>query len=239
MVNKWKHRVLTLCLSCVLLLSAIADGADGFERLTLQIATEEPAPLPMEPIPITISVFNSTENPILGYPVIRPNAGFLKIFVASEAERFKQFKTADWPFVLVPSPKKRTPLEPGYRNEVSGFLYFASPAAPHRFDPNALMEQHLLPSPGIYRVKATLKDRYSNQTIESNVITIEVQEPTGENSLAYDFLKEQSYPYFLMSTFGRHWSKRDQAAIRKKEKFLSRFPNSGYARYVYYSLGRT
>lgn len=208
--------------------------------MTLEISTESLQVLPIEPIPFTVSIFNNTNGFIRGVPVILPNAGYIKIFIAVGEGPFELFRTADWPLANVLPPKKEPkPLKPGYNRQVNGFLYFARRAVYPGSDPKDFVKQHLLGEPGVYRIKTVLTDRLSKKTIESNILTIKVTQPVGQDALAYEFLKSQRSPYFLLRTFGSGSSKQQQKVITEQENFLSQFPDSRYARYVKYSLGNT
>lgn len=221
----------------------MAQGADGFEQLTLKIATGAKGVLPLEPIPITITLSNATRNPIRAHTVIAPNAGFLEIYVATGNRPFEKFRTGDWPYALVALEERQ--LEPGEVHAVSGYLYYG-----HAANPDKEKGRYLLSSPGIYRIKAVLKDAGGKEQIESNILAVEAKTPTGDDINAYEFLKGLqntkdkdtdgklvSYVSFLISGAQRNPTARQQKVMEKQEKFLAAFPNSRYSRYVCYSLG--
>lgn len=220
----------------------IAFGAAGFEQLTLEIAAKQHAFLPMEPIFITITLSNKTNATIMGHTVIEQGTDFLEIYVATkEGEPFKKWREAS---LVVPSMERfeGCEIKPGYKKQVTAKLYGTSPPsniAPEKYDPNEIIKCYLLPYPGTYRIKATLKNISGKGIIESNVITIEAIQPAGQDAAAYDFLKTISHPLFLTSSFSRHSSKYEQKVLAKQEDFLSQFPDSHYSRYMSYSLGLT
>lgn len=213
-----------------------------FGQLTLEVACGRRKVLPMEPIPITITLGNETGKPIRGHSVIDPGVGYLEIYVAKAGEAFERFQSTNWPAWAMERPRPSV-LESGYRRSISTYLYYAHPA-------NLEKEHHgryLFESPGTYRIKAVLKDIDGENTIESNILAIRVKEPRGKDAAAYKFLKglrgisdrHVSYGNFLMKTLGRHYHPRKQKVLDKKEEFISKFPRSRYARYARYSLGLT
>ena len=118
-------------------------------------------------------------------------------------------------------------------------MYFAQSTVPHRLDPNSFSKQHLLPEPGGYQIKAVLKSLDNQGKIESNILTVRVLQPTGENALAYEYMRNIRKPYFLMRIFGGGRRGKTRQFISAQEDFLRQFPTSKYARYVNYSLGHT
>jgi len=216
-----------------------AQELSDFEQLTLEITTNVQEVLPIEPMPITITLSNNTEKPITGHNQIDPGTGFLKIYVAKADKPFEQFHSSDRPSLT--GIRGDDVLKPGYRTSFSGYFFYAHPA-------NVDKEKHgqyLFEEPGIYRIKATFEDMEGESKIESNVMTVEAKQPTGQDAAAYEFLKnlreEQDedvyYGNFLLTTFGRNITPRKQKVLDKKEEFLSRFPKSRYSRYLCYSLG--
>ena len=233
------------CVVVLMLLSHMASASNDFSQLTFQISTQSPTAFPMEPIPVTISLSNNTDSSIWACPAIRPdpanttpNTGICEIFVRSEDSEFEFFPTADW--ICISNEKKSVELVPGFKRQVTGFLYFAQPTLPHSFDPNNFSKQHLLPAPGNYQIKAVLnsRDRPPGR-IESNILTIKVLQPEGVNGLAYEYMKSVRKPYFLMRIFGQVGRGKKAYFVSAQEDFLERFPDSKYARYVKYSLGLT
>ncbi len=233
MRQNWKWKVLLFSVACVLCTRIMAQGADGFEQLTLKIATGAKGVLPLEPLPFTITLSNATPNPVRGHTAIAPGRGFLEIYVATGKRPFERFGDTSWGAGSGEVTERQ--LKPGELHAVSGYLYYAHAARPSREK-----GRYLLPSPGIYRIKAVLKDKSGKEQIESNILAVEAKTPTGDDINAYKFLKglQQNtdkggrlrYPAFLM--YGRY-----QKMIEKKEEFLAAFPNSRYSRYVCYSLG--
>jgi len=216
-----------------------AQESHGFEDLTLEISTTMEEVLPMEPMPISITLSNETASAIKGHTQVDPGIGLTKTYAAKGDGPFVEFKSSDW--LLITGIGAEEVIKPGFHESVSGYLFYARP------DPigKGTRGQYLFESPGTYRLKATFTDLSGEATIESNVLTIRVKEPTGPNAAAYEFLRSLSQdktpnlPYgdFLLRTFGRSITSESQKVLDRKEEFVSRFPDSEYAKYVYYSLG--
>jgi len=216
-----------------------AQQTRGFEDLTLEISTALEEVLPMEPMPISITLSNRTASAIRGHTQIDPGIGLTKIYAAKGDGSFAEFKSSDWPLLTAIGVEEV--INPGFRKSVSGYLFYAHP------DPMGKRKrgQYLFEAPGVRQIKATLVDFAGEATIESNVLTIRVKEPIGPDAPAYEFLRSigqartANLPYgdFLLTTFGRSMTSESQRVREEKEEFISRFPDSQYAKYVYYSLG--
>lgn len=230
-----KYTAIVLSIMHVLSAGTIAEPVGDFKELTLEIATTVREVLPMEPMPITITLSNNTETPITGHTQINPGIGAVTIYVAKGNQSFEQFHSADW--VLLTGIRGEVVLKPGFRKSVSGYLFYAHPANLDKENRG----RYLFESPGIYRIKATFDDMNGESRIESNVLTVEAKQPTGEDAAAYRFLKDLQdsqekdvyYGNFLLADFA------GQKVLQKQEEFISKFPDSRYSRCLYYSLGLT
>jgi len=231
-----------IALFCIVL----THGAPGmcrdvgnFKGLTIAIGATVQDILPVEPLPITFTLSNNTANPIAGHVQINPGTGFVQIYVARDDQPFELFHSADW--ASSTGVYARDILPPGFQTSVRGYLFYAHLAGMDKGERG----RYLFESPGTYRLKATFADLDGEATIESNVLTIRVKEPTGPDTPAYEFLRSlgqartANLPYgdFLLTTFGRSMTSESQRVREEKEEFISRFPDSQYAKYVYYSLG--
>jgi len=235
------HDLRWVCATAVALCvvnAAMATPEPGpFEALTLKISVEHKDLLPMEPFQITISFANETDRPVSGHTGIEPGVGFLKIYFSTGDGPFEDVGSGGWP--VAESLVKKTQFAPGWKHTLTAILYgYVQTAGPDRGEPRYLFE-----APGTGRIKATFQDLDGKKGIESNVLTIEARQPVGEDARAYAFLKNLheredkdargrpiSYHGFLMGS--------GLPEIEaKQEEFLSKFPNSRYARYLYWSLG--
>jgi hypothetical protein len=206
-----------------------AAGGEGFEGLTLRLSSVTPRLLPMQPLQISIRLSNETEQDITTHSQIAPNQGYLELRVASGDGAYERFRTADWPVASGGGPER--PMRPGDFVERRGHLYFGWDRAGEKAKP-----RYLTPEPGTYRIKAVLRDM-ENRTIESEAMVITAEEPVGIERKAYEFIKEVTEPMCLMD--GLVGSRREQLIAAKQEEFLSKYPSSRYAVYMYLNLGIT
>jgi hypothetical protein len=168
---------------------------------------------------------------------IAPNQSKTEIFVRFEDGDYKLFQSADWAMANITLQDE--PIWPGFKNEVNGYLYWSLPLKSSREDPNQILDRYLLPRPGQYKLQARLRSLDGKDQILSNVLEIHVQEPTDTDALAYDTLIQLKYPFFLMSINGTGEKPSERVLLTCQEKFLADHPQSQYAQYLEYTLGRT
>jgi len=201
---KYSYNRQVVLLYCFVMLLAgccpLAYGAGKFTELSFTITTDSVDVLPLVPIPITLSLANNTDHTILACSAIAPNSSKTEIYVQYEDSGYRLFKTVDWPMATV--RLQNSPLWVGHKEGVSGYLYFSQPRLLPGRDPNDILDQHLLPGPGLYSLKASLRSLDGKEMIESNVLTLHVQEPSGADALAYWDLQKMKLPYFPLSTRG-------------------------------------
>jgi hypothetical protein len=216
--------------------------ANSLQSLTLKILVDQKEILPLEPVQVTLSLANETDTAILARTIFSHSVGGpLQVFIAAGDGPFQTFDPSDWPIVDYLTNPKGTTFAPGWKDTVSAVLYDTRSGDPDKTDQPW---RFVLPNPGTWRVKATLKDLDGKQQIESNIVTFKAVEPVGEDAQAYAFLKglqnrkdkdergrHVSYSGFLTSSYLPH-------VETLQEEFLAKFPNSRYARYLYYTLGR-
>ena len=228
-------------LGVLLLLGAAAANADSrgdegplpptpgnFADLTFQITTPKGPLLPLEPMPLTIRLANRTPQAVLGHRVSAPDGNLFKIHVASKGKPFGEFPSMDSAWQPLMMSQSRRVLEPGFEEVVRGFLCFAA-------RPDDKTGRYLLPSPGDYRVKATLTNLDRTVTIESNVLDITVAVPQGGDIAAYGYLRAVPDRAFLI--FSRPVERRDGPVFTGMQTFINRFPASRYAVYAYWRMG--
>jgi hypothetical protein len=200
----------------------------NFADLTFQITTSKGPLLPLEPMTLTIRLANRTPQAVLGHRVSAPDGNLFKIHVASKGKPFEEFPSMDSAWQPLVMSQSRRVLEPGFEEVVRGFLCFAA-------RPDDKTGRYLLPSPGDYRVKATLTNLDRTVTIESNVLDVSVAVPQGEDAAAYDYLRAVPHRAFLM--FSHPVERRDGPEFTGMQTFIDKFPTSRYAVYAYWRMG--
>ena len=204
------------------------------EGLTLEISTDIKEIIPIEPLPVTITILNKTDKIIKAFSVaIDPSFGLTRFYVSKKNQPFEVFRAADWPSESI--GRLECSLKPGYRQSVDRYLFYANPKD---FEKNK-RGQYLFEEAGHYRIKAIYTDPKINKSIESNVLSIEVKEPKGEDASAYKFIKNMQddksnkvfYSNFLLMPY-------DEMKLQEKQiEFIMKFPDSEYTRFLYYTLG--
>jgi hypothetical protein len=208
---------------------ADAQGVGTFDQLTLHLASPTTKVLPMEPLPITITLSNQTASTVRGLVFLHPAYGLMSFKVARNGGPFEPFAATDWG--RKSGARRERSLAPGFRQEESVYLYHSQASKSE-----GRKAAYLFESPGIYRIQAILSDGDGEKEIESDLLDIQVEEPTGSDAEACRFLKDlprqPDYDAFLLN---------DDASgevMVKQRVFLDSFPTSRYARYVRLALGQ-
>jgi hypothetical protein len=187
-----------------------------FTDLTFEISVPTQTLLPLQPIPIVLKQSNRTNQAVLGYKSI----GFGKIPVYLYVQ-----KSGSDEKTLI---SQLTPLSSltEYKNiEISPN---ASYTAKEWITLGLNMD---FPEPGTYEIQAVLANADRTQFIESNKVSIEIQEPTGSDREAYNLIKNSPSKEYLFS--GAQFNK----VKNTLEAITTRFPNSVYAKGSSFVLG--
>ena len=209
--------------SLLIAFSEVAAAAPGLEGLTLQITSTQDAIYPMEPICLTITLGNESQQPVLAHDMIEPNTGYVSFYVAGEDGRFHLHESGNSPVVSGDANMRELP--PGYKRSVRTHLWHGTTAnSPFR---------SLFPAPGQYVLKAKFASIDGGSKIESNIVKVRVVEPEARDEEAWRYLKNHE----LENHYTLFGSTDDPKKIGKIEDFMERFPDSRYAVYGHYSLG--
>lgn len=215
-------------LSLVLLLSLFGNKAQNlqaqqsdsevrpFTDLTLEITTTKDSLLPLQPIPIVIKLSNKTSQPILGYNSIR--FGLVPLYLYAR----KSGETEKTPIVPVTAIRTLT----DYRG-----VKIAAGETREWKDWLTLRLNEYFAKPGNYQLQLVLVSPDGSQRIESNMLDIEILEPTEINREVHNLIKNNSTPEDLFS--GVDFNK----AKSTLEIIATKFPNSGYSKSANFLLG--
>jgi hypothetical protein len=212
--------------------TAFAQDVGTFDQLTLRLASPVTKVLPMEPFIVWVALSNQTTRTIKGLVFLHPSYGFVSFKVARNNGPFEPFQP--FPFQDRRNDSRigrEESLAVGYRRAEVAYLSHAEAA-----ELKGGRSAHLFESPGTYRIKAILHDGNKQGETESNVLEVRVDEPTGLNARAYQFLKglpsEPAYNGFLVNDGA------SGTAQEKQVEFMKTFPDSRYAGYIRWTLGR-
>lgn len=216
--------LLFLCLQGIVLnraqtqqVAQTESEARPFTDLTLEISAPKRSLLPLQPVPVVIKQSNKTSKSVLGYDMVGFDYCPISLYVrrVGDAEKVR--------ISMLTTLRKLTrytnvEVAPGASYEAKEWI--------------TLGLNWYLPEPGNYELQAVLRNDDQTQSIESNVINIEIKQPTGEDRAAYNLIKNSSAPESLFS---------DEDFDKKKntlETIKNKFPNSPYAPDSLYVLGK-
>lgn len=191
---------------------------DNFNDLKLSIATLKGGFLPLEPIPIVVTISNPTDHIVVGHTAIGLSSGFIEVYVAKEKDEPRK--------ILVLSPGLGQPLVRSREIEPD-----EAETLPQ------LLTMHLdkvFPEPGMYHVEALFYDAAYRQSVRSNKIKIHILQPSGKNARALNFIRNKEYG---QSFFSGEGYAADENFVQDLEQFAAEFGDTPYADYAVYLLG--
>lgn len=223
-------RHMTLVLSCLFAITLTSSAsvtyyqqnteqALPFSYLTLTTATPKEEYLLLEPIPITLTVSNETQRPILGHTALEFTNKFVELLVTKESGETR--KAHDQSVFSILSPREPTRL--------------IAPGERHQVDQTLLL--HLgedFPRAGTYKIQAVLKDVLGNEQIQSNFITIRIVEPRGRDRAALQYIAASRNASNFFTGVGFSNSEESR---RVWEDFVASFGESQYGDHAAFKLG--
>ncbi|MDO8586131.1 MAG: hypothetical protein Q7T82_03745 [Armatimonadota bacterium] len=208
-------------------LPAYAQRLGGFEELGLEIEAPSARILPMEAVPLTVTLRNRQDHPVVGHEFL--DSPYLKVYLAPEGAPFAQVRVYPGLDSSVIMQEVQMPI--GYKLSHDVVLWYGETQEGEG--------KAMFPLPGSYLLKVGLSSVDYKTSIESNTLTIRVVTPTGADSAAWACLKQESagdqidsFLFFVPSAPDRRAERR-----RKLEDFALRFSASKYAAYAWYTVG--
>jgi hypothetical protein len=231
-------------------------------QLTLTLTTPVHDVLPLEPVPVVFTLANNTEAPVAISAAMVPVWDVLTIRVALKGRGSDVFRPSE--LSISGTNGKPFILKPGARQNARGYLYYN-----YFEGQMSNRVRYPLESPGVCQITGNLKDNETGARIDSNALIINARQPIGTDNDAYAFLRnlqlmplpstvasglstastqprdtdsqgaEDPYREFLLYTVSGPRTEGQQKILEKQEEFIAKFPESTYARYIYYSLGRS
>lgn len=187
-----------------------------FKELTLEISTPTQILLPLQPIPLVLKQSNRTGKLALGYNSI----GFdgYPVYLYARRRGNKE-KLQIYPLTTMQglTSIKNVAITPDTSFEAKEWI--------------TLHLNKYFSEPGIYELQAILANSDRTQTIESNIINVEIQEPTGTERNVYNLIKNSSFQEHLFSDF--EFDKKKNIL----ERIANQFSNSSYAQNAFFVLG--
>jgi len=205
----------------------------AFEELTLNLSCRSGNYFPMEPIEIKLVLRNEKNYPFSGHPHVSLGDGYLRFEVRREGNEFTFFDT-DSRYSRDFEPVRRM-LQPGQSFSCEEILSFRWLSRAKR------QAQYIFPETGRYFIRAVLRNIDYKSEIQSNVLEVNVVEPSGIDMEALNFLRSKSHRInFLLNTaLPDPATKNNNTAeiVSEMEEFVNAYAESRYAKYAEFTLG--
>jgi hypothetical protein len=144
-----------------------------FSELTLTTSTNKNEFMPMEPIGVTLAVKNETNNTIIGHHGLQFRFNYFEIYV--EDEKGDTRKIQNTSSIRSKTLIQDRKFESGQKIETSEVFYNLNDA---------------FSEPGNYLVYFVFNDKTHENKVKSNLVAVNIIEPTGKNAEAYAYLKQ-------------------------------------------------
>jgi tetratricopeptide (TPR) repeat protein len=184
----------------------------NFEDLTLQISLPKQNFVKLEPIPIAIEIVNNKTYPITGHFYTDFSAGFTKLLVGTDQENLIEvshnlsLRTAS-----VKGDNKL--INPKERQRNTQVL--------------ALKLEKIFPTMGKYYLRLQMEDFTGKQKVVSNILQIEIAEPSGDNLAAFAYMKQHTRVDFFFTPLN---------SVNKLQYFVENFSSSVYGTHATFTL---
>lgn len=180
--------------------------------LTLTISTGKQTFLPLEPIPLALSVKNNTAQPITAYIDLTFSGRHMKIF--AQGPNTEETEIAQLSGLAGGSAGSGTrSFMPGDERKATELLAFNI--------------ERYFSVPGNYRIVAELCDNDSNCT-RSQPLSFMMTEPQGQDLQAYNFIKASPQAGSFLIGGGD---------VPRLQQFVARFQTTAYNDYVWEMIG--
>lgn len=194
--------------------SQVSNAIRGeFRQLALSIAPSRTAFLPLEPIPVRLTLENKTDLPIMAHAGFDFGTSYVKVQVQVPIGTILEIK--DLSLLNKRMMLKNSELPPNAKFESTQLINYDL--------------QRYFVEPGQYKIKATFLSLDGSQTVSSEWKNFTITQPAGVDLAAYDFLKRQKHISIFFSSF-------DEESVQEQRTFVDIFPESDYTNYVRYLL---
>lgn len=200
--------------------SEASQQESDFANLTLLIASPKSSYVKLEPISFALSLKNNTRQPIRGHSAIEFSDNCIELFVGlnnGQMERIDNLSVIQKQTIVTPRN-----IESGETQQAEELL--------------SLDLEKVFPVAGTYKIQAVLYNTDRSKNITSNFLTISVNEPSGRDNEAFQFIRNSGNASDFFS--GRKLSGNPQSR-QIFEQFEARFGDSSYGDYVDYLLGES
>jgi len=208
-----KKNLLLLLITTILGIGVYGQNK-SFDELTFNLDTLKPQVLPLEPIPFRLTLANNTDAPITVETALSFQWGGLRLEIKKPNGKVvvptqNSFLTGR----MIIIPKDISPAEKLESTEVFEFKI-----------------QDYFGQVGEYQIRARLSNK-DGKTVRSGWVSINIEEPTSSDKIAYDYLKKRLDKHTNNSAPFIAWD------TDELEGFVLQHPGTTYANYARYSLG--
>ncbi|GEM_PF-6286806 len=188
-----------------------------FSELTLRITSTKPDFVQLEPIPITVSLRNQTDKPILGHNALDFASRHIVVHIRNGHNEEKKVDELSVMKVLIQVDDN--PIFPGEGYTTAQLL---------ELDLGRAFEQH-----GTYHLKVTVGNGNWTETVESDYITVNISAPQGIDRNAAEFMKKSQYAAEFLCAAELFSNTKYRQEF---EEFESKFSESVYGKYAMFRL---
>lgn len=193
-------------------------AASKFSDLTLTIATTKKDFVPLEPIPIILTLSNNTQQPIIGHGAIDLSQHYVDLLVGRSSDDMQLFRSLST--VQVDGIVKPRKIAPGESHQSLDLL--------------TIKLDKMFPQPGTYQIQAVLHNIGRKEEVRSPLMSLRILSPRGRDLQAYEYLKSKPSGSLFFS--GLDSSEKGTEVL---EEFAAKFGDSVYADHAAYLLGVT
>lgn len=201
-------------------LQSSTQAASDFSLLTLEMSSTKDVFVRLEPVPVIVTLTNTTDKPVLGHRALKFSQGQVEL-------RITTVDGVEKPVNNLSPIRKEIHINP---NAIApGESITAKELITLNLD-------ELFPQAGRYKLRAILKSADRKEKVESKPITINVFEPVGADAEAFDFIKRRRKSATFFTGVGLVRDVRAQADLKE---FVAKFGSTAYGDYATFLLGET
>jgi hypothetical protein len=176
-MKKYTYLTLVMILAVIIVSLGQSKKSDQlfgkFSDLTLTASTNKNEFLPMEPIGVLLVLSNEKSTTIVGHSLLKFQHNYFEIYVQNEKGETKQIQNTSSLHTRSSIPDRH--IEPNQKIETSEVFYNLNDA---------------FSEPGSYLVYFVFNDKNHENKVKSNLVAVNIIEPTGKNAEACAYLKQ-------------------------------------------------
>jgi hypothetical protein len=189
-----------------------------FLNLTFQLTVPRQQYVLGEVVEFTVELSNQTDTPLPGHAFLKPEDDFLQMHIANADGAIKDYKGGSWG--TNDTIYTQGIVAAGDRISETATIYF------NRSTPRIPDQYLAFPKNDTYFLQAALKNIGSPDLLLSNIVRIEVVQPTGSDEIVWKQLRQYETAIAYQKIYDGGFD------IDNLPSVLKQFPNSIYARNI-------